>query len=90
MVAFQGHVPWKGPTPDSPGLSNRDRAPRVVERTQAEQTRLHPSDTTAPGGVCGLGPPMAPSAGFTQLPAQPAADRGHLSSLRRFIWGGER
>lgn len=33
---------------------------------------------------------MAPSAGSAEFSAQPAAAQGHLSSLRRFIWGGER
>lgn len=41
---------------DSPGLSNRGKASRVMEGTQAEQTGLHPRDSPEHSSrwVCGL------------------------------------
>ena len=48
------------------------------------QAGLRPGDTPGPTPGWGEWPRAAPAP-----PAHGGAERGHLSSLRRFIWGGE-
>ena len=77
--------PGRGPPPDSPSLSHRDAAPGRGVVMKGVQAGLHPGDTPGTPPGWGVWPLAAPAP-----PARSGAERGHLSSLRRFIWGGER
>lgn len=76
--------PGRGPPPDSPSLPHRDVAPGRGVVMKGVQAGLRPGDTPGPAPGWGVWPRAAPAP-----PARGSAERGHLSSLRRFIWGGE-
>ena len=76
--------PGRGPPPDSPGLSHRDAAPGGGSVMKGVQVGLRPGDTSGPAPGWGVWPRAA-----LAPPARGGTELGHLSSLRRFIWGGE-